>query len=168
MARPRHPEYQYLDLLSHIMKHGVDKISHSTGEHLRSVFGAQMRFDLSKGFPLLTTKKVFIKGIIHELLWFISGSTNVTYLTRNGVHIWDDWGFKKYNESRITNKELRELTLREFQEKIKTSDSFAKKWGEIGPVYGYQWRKWPTKTGKAIDQLAWVIEKIALKPQKKH
>ena len=167
-SRRRHPEYQYLDLLSHIMKHGVDKISHSTGEHLRSVFGAQMRFDLSKGFPLLTTKKVFIKGIIHELLWFISGSTNVTYLTRNGVHIWDDWGFKKYNESRITNKELRELTLREFQEKIKTSDSFAKKWGEIGPVYGYQWRKWPTKTGKAIDQLAWVIEKIALKPQKKH
>src|SRR3989344_2319721 len=105
-SRRRHPEYQYLDLLGHIMKHGVDKISHSTGEHLRSVFGAQMRFDLSKGFPLLTTKKVFIKGIIHELLWFISGSTNVTYLTRNGVHIWDDWGYKIYQNSKLKTKNL--------------------------------------------------------------
>jgi thymidylate synthase len=123
-----------------------------------------MRFDLSKGFPLLTTKKVFYKGVLHELLWFISGSTNVTYLTRNGVHIWDDWGYKNYQES----KQMPELTLKEYEEKIKTDDKFAKKWGEIGPVYGYQWRRWPTKTGDAIDQLKWVVEKIRLKPQKKH
>jgi thymidylate synthase len=164
MQRQKHPEYQYLDLLQHILDHGVDKISHSTGESLRSVFGAQMRFDLSKGFPLLTTKKVFYKGIIHELLWFISGSTNVTYLTRNEVHIWDDWAYKGYVGANHDSP----LQMQEFQEKIKTDDKFAKKWGEIGPVYGYQWRKWPTREGKHIDQLAWVIEKIALKPQKKH
>jgi thymidylate synthase len=167
-----HPEYQYLDLLQDILDNGVEKISHSTGEHLKSVFGRQMRFDLSKGFPLLTTKKVFHRGMIHELLWFISGSTNVTYLTRNGVHIWDDWAFKNYNDSLLTIHDLRkkhpELSLKEFQEKIKTDDAFAKKWGEIGPVYGYQWRRWPTKNGDAIDQLQWVIEKIRLKPQKKH
>ena len=172
MARPRHPEYQYLDLLDHIMSKGVMKVSHSTGVKLRSVFGAQMRFDLSRGFPLLTTKKVFYRGIIHELLWFLSGSTNVSYLTRNGVHIWDDWGYKNYKVAVEEGKE-KEIGLEEFREKIKTSDRFAKIWGEIGPVYGYQWRKWPAgdgkrRTGRYIDQLAWVIEKIRLKPQKKH
>lgn len=177
MAKKIHPEYQYLNLLQEILDHGVDKISHSTGESLRSVFGAQMRFDLSAGFPLLTTKKVFYKGVIHELLWFISGSTNVTYLTRNGVHIWDDWGYKRYSEAvtkslkrssaQALNK-LPEMTLKEYQEKIKCDDEYAKKWGEIGPVYGYQWRRWPTHDGRHIDQLKWVIEKIGLKPQKKH
>jgi thymidylate synthase len=175
MANKTHPEYQYLDLLQHILDHGVEKVSHSTGEGLRSVFGAQMRFDLSQGFPLLTTKKVFWKGIVHELLWFLSGSTNVTYLTRNGVHIWDDWAFKSYKEQGTKNKKKSELTdngelfdLKVFQEKIKVDSTFAQQWGEIGPVYGYQWRRWPTKDGREIDQLAWVIEKIALKPQKKH
>jgi len=167
VARPKHPEYQYLDLLQEIMKNGVSKVSHSTGVKLKSVFGRQMRFDLRKGFPLLTTKKVFVRGIIHELIWFLSGSTNVTYLTRNGVHIWDDWGYKNY-KAQMSNDKLPEITLEEFREKIKTSDRFAKKWGEIGPVYGYQWRNWPAKGGQAIDQLAWVIEKIKLKPQKKH
>jgi len=175
MGRSRHPEYQYLDLLSDIMGNGVEKISHSTGMGLRSVFGRQMRFDLSRGFPLLTTKRVFFRGIVHELLWFLSGSTNVSYLTRNKVHIWDDWGFKNYKEQGTRNKkkwELSEggelLTLEEFREKIQKSDRFAKKWGEIGPVYGYQWRRWPAKDGREIDQLSWVIEKIKLKPQKKH
>ncbi len=168
-----HPEYQYLNLLQHILDHGVTKISHSTGVSLKSVFGAQMRFDLSQGFPLLTTKKVFLKGIIHELIWFISGSTNVSYLTRNGVHIWDDWGFKNYEDARsgrrtTSDGKLPELTLKEFTKKIQEDDDFAKKWGEIGPVYGAQWRNWPTGDGRTIDQLAWVIEKIALKPQKKH
>jgi thymidylate synthase len=171
--KSNHPEYQYLDLLQHILDHGVQKVSHSTGVKLKSVFGAQMRFDLSQGFPLLTTKKVFLKGIIHELIWFISGSTNVSYLTRNGVHIWDDWGYKNYEEARngrraTTDEKLPELTLKEFTKKIQEDDEFAKKWGEIGPVYGAQWRNWPTGDGRTIDQLAWVIEKIALKPQKKH
>lgn len=192
-ANHAHPEYQYLDLLQHILDHGVQKVSHSTGVKLKSVFGAQMRFDLSQGFPLLTTKKVFLKGIIHELIWFISGSTNVSYLTRNGVHIWDDWGYKRYTEevlrqsgfsqesrsaqddkldlksvSSSSKEKLPELTLKEFTKKIQEDDAFAKKWGEIGPVYGAQWRNWPTGDGRTIDQLAWVIEKIALKPQKKH
>ncbi len=160
-----HPELQYLDLLKDILDNGVEKVSHSTGEHLISRFGAQMRFDLSQGFPLLTTKKVFLKGVIHELLWFISGSTNVTYLTRNGVHI---WAFKSYKEQVTRNKNLRDYSLKEFQDRIGDDDEFAEKWGEIGPVYGYQWRRWPAKDGKHIDQLAWVIEKIKLKPQKKH
>lgn len=158
----RHPEYQYLDLLQEILDHGVDKISHSTGESLRSVFGAQMRFDLSAGFPLLTTKKVFYKGVIHELLWFISGSTNVTYLTRSGVHIWDDWALRQ------AQGKLKDLTMTEWRKKVIEDDEFAAKWGEIGPVYGYQWRRWPTRDGRHIDQLKWVIEKIGLKPQKKH
>ena len=168
MGRKRHPEYQYLELLEDILKNGVWKVSHSTGVRLKSVFGAQMRFDLSKGFPLLTTKRVFIRGITHELLWFLSGSTNVKYLTRNGVHIWDDWAYKNYKKQWELNKNGKLLTLEEFREKIKTNDAFAKKWGEIGPVYGYQWRNWPTKDGRHIDQIKWVIEKIALKPQKKH
>jgi len=175
MTNKNHPEYQYLDLLDHIVKRGTWKVSHSTGVKLKSVFGAQMRFDLSKGFPLLTTKKVFFRGIVHELIWFLSGSTNVTYLTRNKVHIWDDWGYKRYKEQKTRNKKQWELDkkgklhdLENFRKKIQTNDRFAKKWGEIGPVYGAQWRYWPTKDGKTIDQLAWVIEKIKLKPQKKH
>lgn len=163
-----HPEYQYLDLLQHILDHGTNKISHSTGVGLKSVFGAQMRFDLSKGFPLLTTKKVFFRGIVHELIWFLSGSSNISYMTRNNVHIWDDWGLKNYQEARKNDPDLEELSLEEFAQKVKTDDAFAQKWGDIGPVYGYQWRRWPTGDGREIDQLAWVIEKIKLKPQKKH
>lgn len=174
----RHPEHQYLDLLRDILAHGEEKVSHSTGVKLYSVFGRQMRFDLSQGFPLLTTKKVFFRGIVHELLWFLSGSSNVTYLTRNKVHIWDDWAFKKYEEARNSGHagrkggdmkgHLPELSLDEFREKIATNDRFAKRWGDIGPVYGAQWRKWPTGDGREIDQLAWVLEKMKLKPQKKH
>ena len=99
MARPRHPEYQYLDLLDHIMSKGVMKVSHSTGVKLRSVFGAQMRFDLSRGFPLLTTKKVFYRGIIHELLWFVKGCTDSKLLESKKVNIWKGnfCNFKRFN-----------------------------------------------------------------------
>ncbi|NMC35818.1 thymidylate synthase [Candidatus Beckwithbacteria bacterium] len=167
MSRPRHPEYQYLDLLDDIMKHGVEKISHSTGMGLRSVFGRQIRFDLSKGFPLLTTKKVYLKGIIHELLWFISGSSNITYMTRNNVHIWDDWAYKNYKVAMELGK-VKKMEMPEFVQKIVDDDAFAKKWGEIGPVYGAQWRRWPTGDGRHIDQLKWAIDKIKEKPHKKH
>lgn len=167
MKTQTHPEYQYLNLLKDIMENGVEKISHSTGEGLRSVFGAQIRFDLSKGFPLLTTKKVFLKGIIHELLWFLSGSSNITYMTRNGVHIWDDWAYKNYSEA-IKKGKVPEMEMPEFVQKIIDDDKFAKKWGDIGPVYGYQWRRWPTGDGRHIDQLKWAIDKIAEKPMKKH
>lgn len=163
----KHPEYQYLNLLQEILDNGQEKISHSTGVGLKSVFGAQMRFDLSQGFPLLTTKKVFLRGIIHELIWFLSGSSNFSYLTNNNVHIWDDWGYKNYLKAIDSGKKLPKITLKEFANKINEDKKFAKKWGDIGPVYGVQWRKWPSKDGRTIDQLAWVIEKIKEKPQKK-
>jgi len=167
MPRPRHPEYQYLDLLTDALKNGAKKISHSTGVGLRSVFGRQMRFDLSKGFPLLTTKKTFLRGIIHELIWFLSGSSNIKYLVDNNVHIWDDWAYKPYKKQ-MEQKKVKKLTLEEFIEKTKNNKQFMSKWGELGPVYGVQWRRWPTGDGREIDQLQWVIDKIKDYPQKKH
>src|SRR6266487_2441487 len=94
----QHPEYQYLNLLQDILDHGVWKKSHSTGVGLKSVFGRQIRFDLSQGFPLLTTKKVFLRGIIHELIWFLKGESNIKYLVDNDVHIWDSWPYRYYKE----------------------------------------------------------------------
>ncbi|RJQ25810.1 thymidylate synthase [Candidatus Parcubacteria bacterium] len=181
-----HPEYQYLDLAKDIMENGEWKISHSTGVKLKSVFGRQMRFDLSKGFPLLTTKKTFYRGIIHELLWFLSGSSNIKYLVDNNVHIWDEWAYKKYQWACDAGK-AKKMTFEEFMEKAKSDPKFLKKWGELGPVYGVQWRNWPAfaeaphcakasrgkSAGKSahiktVDQLGWAIEKIKKYPQKKH
>lgn len=121
---------QYLDLLSHILESGVDK-SDRTGTGTRSVFGYQMRFDLEQGFPMLTTKKLHLKSIVHELLWFLSGDTNIAYLKRNGVRIWDEWADEN---------------------------------GELGPVYGHQWRSWPTPDGGSIDQISKLIEQIRTNP----
>lgn len=162
-----HPEYQYLDLMRDIMDNGVWKVSHSTGVKLKSVFGRLCRYDLSKGFPLLTTKKVFSRGIIHELLWFLSGSSNIKYLVDNNVHIWDEWVYKKY-EWAVDAKKAKSLTYEQFLEKIQTDKSFLKSWGELGPVYGVQWRKWPVNQKKTVDQLGWAIEKIKKYPMKKH
>jgi len=120
----------YLDLMRHVLEHGARK-NDRTGTGTLSVFGYQMRFDLSRGFPLLTTKKVHTKSVIHELLWFLSGSTNVAYLRENGVTIWDEWADKD---------------------------------GELGPVYGYQWRSWPAPDGRHIDQLGEVVEQIRRNP----
>jgi thymidylate synthase len=117
---------QYLGLLDHVIKNGTEK-KDRTGTGTISVFGYQMRFNLENGFPLLTTKKLHLKSIIHELLWFISGSTNIKYLNDNGVRIWNEWADKD---------------------------------GNLGPVYGYQWRSWPADGGKKIDQLTEVIENI--------
>lgn len=167
MPKNRHPEYQYLDLLSDIMENGEDKISHSTNESLRSVFGRQNRYDLSQGFPLLTTKKMFIRGIIHELIWFLSGSPNISYLVKNEVHIWDDWAYELYLTPMKAGK-AEKLTLKEFAQKIKEDDKFAQKWGNIGPVYGVQWRNWDAGNGETIDQLKWFIDKVKQKPLKKH
>jgi thymidylate synthase len=121
---------QYLDLLNRILREGVEK-NDRTGTGTLSVFGHQMRFDLSQGFPLLTTKKLHVKSIVHELLWFLRGETNVAYLRENGVTIWDEWA----DES-----------------------------GELGPIYGKQWRSWPAQGGGAIDQIAWLIEEIKHNP----
>jgi thymidylate synthase len=163
----KHSEYQYLDLLKDIMKNGQMKISHSTGVKLKSVFGRQIRFDLSQGFPLLTTKKVFFRGIIHELIWFLSGSSNIKYLVDNNVHIWDEWAYKKYQWA-VKDGKAKEMSFEAFMEKAKTDAKFLKKWGELGPVYGVQWRNWPAGGKRKIDQLGWAIEKIKKFPQKKH
>jgi thymidylate synthase len=162
-----HPEYQYLNLLEDILENGSWKVSHSTGVKLKSVFGRQVRFDLSQGYPLLTTKKVFVRGIFHELIWFLSGSSNIKYLVDNNVHIWDDWAYKTYQEEMKKGK-VPKMEMSEFIEKIKNDEKYAKKWGELGPVYGVQWRRWPTGDGREIDQLGWAIEKIKKFPQKKH
>ena len=121
---------QYLDLMRHVRDKGVEK-GDRTGTGTRSVFGHQMRFDLADGFPLVTTKKVHLKSIIYELLWFLKGDTNTQYLRDNGVSIWDEWATAS---------------------------------GDLGPVYGYQWRTWPLPSGGAIDQIADVIEQLRTRP----
>ena len=166
----RHPEYQYLDILKDIMENGHEKTDFATGTKLKSVFGRQIRFDLSKGFPLLTTKKVFMKGILHELLWFLKGETNIKNLVDNDVHIWDDWPYKEYKKA-AEKGDVPPLKQEEFIQKIKELDKehpFVKKWGELGPVYGRQWRKWQAADGRLIDQLAWAIWKTRNYPDRKH
>ena len=121
---------QYLDLLRHVLEHGTHK-GDRTGTGTRSVFGWQMRFDLARGFPLVTTKKLHLKSIVHELIWFLRGETNTRYLRENGVTIWDEW---------------------------------ADAAGELGPVYGHQWRSWSAPDGRTIDQVAWVLEEIRRNP----
>lgn len=121
-----------------------------------SVFGYQMRFNLQDSFPLLTTKKVFTKAVIHELLWFLKGETNIQYLCKNGVRIWDDWPYEKYKKSAEFGGE----DIKAFAQKIATDNAFAKQWGELGPVYGYQWRSWPAPDGKTIDQITNLIAQI--------
>jgi len=121
---------QYLDLLAHVKDHGAVKTDR-TGTGTRSVFGWQMRFDLAEGFPMLTTKKLHLRSIIHELLWFLDGDTNIKYLKDNGVRIWDEWADEN---------------------------------GDLGPVYGHQWRSWPTPDGRKIDQIAQVVEQIRTHP----
>lgn len=163
----RHPEYQYLDLLKDIIKNGVDKpVFNNPGVYIRSVFGRQIRFDLKKGFPLLTTKKVFLRGIIHELLWFLKGDSNIKYLLDNDVHIWDEWAYKRFKEAQIRNSG-KIISQEEFIQKIKEDNNFARKWGDLGNVYGVQWRRWKTSDGRIIDQLAWVINELKTTPFRK-
>ena len=164
---PRHPEYQYLDLLREIMDYGEEKSSMSTGEGLKAVFGRQKIFNLEEGFPLLTTKRVFYKGIIHELLWFLKGDSNIKYLVDNNVHIWDDWAYKRYQKF-VRKQKTPNMDQETFIAKIAQDSDFASHWGELGPVYGSQWRKWKTSDGRVLDQIAWSIEKIRKEPTRKH
>lgn len=149
---------QYLDFLRHIKTKGIKK-DDRTKTGTISVFGYQMRFDLKEGFPLLTTKRVHLKSIIHELLWFISGETNIKYLVDNGVRIWNEWPYEKYKKSSDYQGE----TIDEYVEKIKADPEFAKKWGDLGPVYGRQWRHFEGKD-RVVDQIAKVINEIKTNP----
>lgn len=163
----RHPEYQYLDLLQDILDNGVRKHDHNTGIGLTSVFGRQMRFDLSKGFPLLTTKKVPWNSIMHELYWFMSGQTNVKYLVDKKVPIWNDYPYKIYKK-KADKGEFPQLTLEEFVDKIRNDDAFAQAHGELPHIYGEQWRAWHAADGRKIDQLSWVIDTLKNFPERKH
>lgn len=169
----KHPEYQYLNLLKDVMKNGFEKHEFNSGIMFKSVFGRQIRFDLSAGFPLLTTKKVFLRGILHELIWFLRGDSNIKYLVDNDVHIWDDWGYKRFKEAQSSELRVQnsELTKEEYVAKIKNlpaDHQFVKKYGELGPVYGVQWRRWPASDGRKIDQVKWAIEKIKKTPERRH
>ena len=156
---------QYLDLLTRIKTEGAVKTDR-TGTGTKSVFGHQMRFDLSKGFPLLTTKKVFLKGIIHELLWFLNGDTNIKYLVDNGVHIWDNDAYRYYNELCVKEGVLpvaMDEFLRAAQEGIDSPiDGY--KFGDLNHVYGYQWRSWPRPNGEVIDQIQQTVDLIKNNP----
>jgi len=155
---------QYLDLMKHIRDEGVKK-EDRTGTGTVSVFGYQMRFDLEDSFPLLTTKKVNLDTIIHELLWFISGDTNISYLVKNGVNIWNDWPYQSYlkqthqeKDYPMHSKEWKDK-MKKFIEQIKSDDDFAKVYGDLGPVYGRQWRNF-----EGVDQLNQVVEDIKSSP----
>ncbi|QQG50485.1 MAG: thymidylate synthase [Candidatus Saccharibacteria bacterium] len=159
---------QYLDLLQDIKTNGIER-SDRTGTGTISAFGRQIRFDLNEGFPAVTTKKLFLRGIIHELLWFLQGNSNIEYLVQNNVNIWNEWPFKAYLESTgqtvpESGSEQWNAKLADFIEKIKTDHAFAKQYGELGPVYGHQWRHWPDGKGGEIDQITQVIDTIKNNP----
>lgn len=157
----RHQEYQYLDLAKEILKDGFDQVDRGTGVVTRSLYGKTARYDLSKSFPLLTTKRVYWKGVVEELYWFFSGQTNIKYLVDNNVHIWDDYPYKIFVKKNPKTK----ITKEQFIEKIAKDKKFAKKWGELPRIYGEMWRKWPTrKKGRTIDQLQWVVDELKADP----
>ena len=145
---------QYLDLCRHVLEHG-EKREDRTGTGTISTFGYQMRFDLTKGFPLLTTKKVFYRGIFEELLWFLSGNTNIKPLVDKKVGIWNEWPYDKYSKS----PDFKGETLEEFIEKIRDDQEFADKYGNLGPVYGKQWRDF-----NGVDQISQLIDGIKNNP----
>ena len=154
---------QYLDLLRTIRDNGVVR-GDRTGTGTKGIFGYQMRFNLAEGFPLLTTKKVFLKGVIHELLWFLRGDTNIKYLVDNGVHIWDSDAFRYYNELCVKHGVL-PVDMETFLGALGVDSPIdGYKFGDLNHVYGYQWRSWPKANGESIDQIKEVIETIRKNP----
>jgi thymidylate synthase len=156
---------QYHALLTHVLDNGRFK-QDRTGTGCLSTFGSQMRFDLQDGFPLVTTKKVHFKSVVHELIWFIRGETNIRYLVENGVRIWNEWPFQHYLKSQGLERryprysEAWQAQLKQFVEQIRTDDGFAAEWGELGPVYGKQWRDF-----SGVDQLHDVITELTANPE---
>lgn len=160
---------QYQDLLRKILETGIDRMDR-TGVGTRSIFGHQMRFDLHEWFPLLTTKKVYFKAIVHELIWFLSGSTNIRYLVQNNIKIWNEWAFSQYIKQNNLSEDFPRYSqewhkeMQIFIEKIKTDNDFASQWGDLGPVYGKQWRSWDTANGSSIDQIQNALNTIMNDP----
>ncbi len=155
---------QYHNLLQYILDHGVTK-DDRTGTGTISVFGYQMRFDLQAGFPLVTTKKLHLKSIIHELLWFLNGDTNIRYLVSNGVNIWNDWPYQHWLEATGQAEDYPKYSpawkahMKTFVEHIRHDADFAGQWGELGPVYGHQWRNF-----EGVDQISQVVDQIRRNP----
>ncbi len=158
-----HPELQYLNLLKDILENGAENVDEGTGAKSYGVFGRQIRFDMADGFPLLTTKKMYWKGILHELYWFVSGQSNIKYLVDNNVHIWDDYPYKIYAEQVKTGAQP-ELSKEEFIARIASDASFAKEHGELRRIYSEMWRRWPAKDGRTIDQVGWVLNELRQDP----
>jgi thymidylate synthase len=159
----RHPEEQYLDLLRQTLEKGEEQVDKGTGVKTFSIFGAQLRFDLAESFPLLTTKKVYWSGVLHELYWFLSGQSNIKYLVDNNVHIWDDYPYKIYKE-KVEHGEEPDMTKNEFIAKIKDDSGFAKTHGELPHIYGESWRRWRATDGRTVDQLGWAIDELRKDP----
>lgn len=167
---------QYLALLQDIVDNGTDKTDR-TGTGTRSVFGRQVRYNLSDGFPAVTTKKLYFNSVVHELLWFLQGTGNIEYLAQNNVHIWDEWPFKAYLQKNNlpvpeVNSDEWKTQMSEFIGRVASDHDFAEQWGNLGPVYGVQWRRWPKSKqtsesdgqGGYIDQIARAIDMIKTTP----
>ena len=155
-----HPEEQYLSLLRDVLEGGEEQVDSGTGVKTFSRFGAQIRFDLSKNLPVLTTKRVYWKGVLHELYWFMSGQSNIKYLVDNDVHIWDDYPYKIYMEKNPNET----ISKDDFIAKIKSDAEFAKAHGELPHIYGESWRRWPAHDGRSVDQLGWAVEELRKDP----
>lgn len=160
-----HPEYQYLNLMRKLIDKGVGQVDKGTGVKTYSLFAGQAGefvFDLSEGFPLLTTKKVFFNGIKHELYWFLSGQSNIKYLVDHNVHIWDDYPYMIYME-KVRDAKEPNMSKEEFIERIRTDEEFVRQHGELPHIYGESWRRLP-RDGREIDQVAWVLEEMTRDP----
>lgn len=179
MTNLSHPEYQYLNLMKDILENWNDKQLFlapevlkqyeerwETPPFIRSVFWRQTRYDLQKWFPLLTTKKVFLRWIMHELLWFINADSNIKYLVDNDVHIWDEWPYKKYKAA-MMKWQVQDMTQTEFIAKIKEDKDFAMQWWDLWNVYWVQWRRWEATDWRKIDQLARAINELKTTPFRK-
>jgi len=155
----RHPEYQYLDLLARVLERGDERLDR-TGVGTKSLFGELLRFDLSSGqVPIITTKRVYWKTAIKEMLWFLTGGTNIRPLLENNVRIWSDWPLARYRHETGA-----EISQPDFEARILADEEFAAEWGELGPVYGKQWRSWLDAEGKEHDQIATLVETLRRNP----
>jgi len=171
MSKIKNIEHDYLRLVKDILDHGVNK-DDRTGTGTQSVFGRQIRHDMKQGFPLLTTKRIAVKTMMTELKWFLKGDTNIRYLVDNGCNIWNGDAYKKYQLMIFNAVDIDMLSQPEFIEKIKTDDEFAKKWGDLGPIYGKQWRGWTKfdyhygniSGDLSIDQISNLIKDLKTNP----